>query len=68
MAEAERIKALGETGAGLARDPVNQPTIDTWLDAMDETDRGSPRDRRRRRWRRCGRCPGWAAAAAPTTR
>ena len=35
MAEAERIKALGR-GVGVAarRDPVNQPTISNWLDAM----------------------------------
>ncbi|WP_193605892.1 FAS1-like dehydratase domain-containing protein [Nocardioides dongkuii] len=35
MAEAERIKALGEAAEREARDPVNQPTINAWLDAMD---------------------------------
>ncbi|MCW2766372.1 MAG: hypothetical protein JWO11_2331 [Nocardioides sp.] len=34
MAEAERIKALGETAEREARDPVNQPTINNWLEAM----------------------------------
>jgi hypothetical protein len=34
MAEAERIKALGEADEWLARDPVNQPTINNWLEAM----------------------------------
>jgi hypothetical protein len=35
MAEAERIKALGEASESQAPYPVNQPTIGTWLDAMD---------------------------------
>jgi hypothetical protein len=34
MAEAERIKALGEAAESMAPYPVNQPTIGTWLDAM----------------------------------
>lgn len=34
MAEADRIKALGEASTRLARDPVNQPTINNWLEAM----------------------------------
>lgn len=34
MAEAERIKALGEAAEREARDPVNQPTINNWLEAM----------------------------------
>jgi 3-oxo-4,17-pregnadiene-20-carboxyl-CoA hydratase alpha subunit len=34
MAEAERIKALGEAAGREARDPVNQPTINNWLEAM----------------------------------
>jgi hypothetical protein len=34
MAEAERIKALGEAAESRAPYPVNQPTIGTWLDAM----------------------------------
>ena len=34
MAEAERIKALGEASESLAPYPVNQPTIGAWLDAM----------------------------------
>lgn len=38
MAEAERIKALGEAAEREARDPVNQPTINNWLEAMGNTD------------------------------
>ena len=38
MAEAERLKALGETARRDARDPVSQPIINAWLDAMGETD------------------------------
>jgi len=34
MAEAERIKALGEASEAQAPYPVNQATIGTWLDAM----------------------------------
>ena len=34
MAEAERIKALGEASESMAPYPVNQPTIGTWLDAL----------------------------------
>ena len=34
MAEAERIKALGEASESVAPYPVNQATIGTWLDAM----------------------------------
>ncbi|MFL6105645.1 MAG: MaoC family dehydratase N-terminal domain-containing protein [Marmoricola sp.] len=34
MAEAERIKALGEASESQAPYPVNQATIGTWLDAM----------------------------------
>ena len=34
MAEAERIKSLGEASESQAPYPVNQPTIGTWLDAM----------------------------------
>ena len=34
MAEAERIKGWGEACERLARDPVNQPTINNWLEAM----------------------------------
>lgn len=37
MAEAERIKALGEAAEREARDPVNQPTISNWLEAMGNT-------------------------------
>ena len=40
MAEAERIKALGECSESMAPYEVNQPTIGTWLDAMGyENDR-----------------------------
>jgi uncharacterized OB-fold protein len=38
MAEAERLRALGETEPRLARDPVNQPMINNWLEALGETD------------------------------
>ncbi len=34
MAEAERIRALGEASESQAPYPVNQATIGTWLDAM----------------------------------
>jgi hypothetical protein len=34
MAEAERLKALGEASESVAPYPVNQPTIGAWLDAM----------------------------------
>ena len=34
MAEAERIRALGEAAERDARDPVNQPTINNWVEAM----------------------------------
>lgn len=34
LAEAERIMALGETAGREGRDPVNQPTINSWLEAM----------------------------------
>ena len=56
--ETERIKALGETEPRLARDPVNQPMINAWLDAI-ERDRPAVHRRawRRRRWPRSGRCP-----------
>ncbi|GGO68957.1 FAS1-like dehydratase domain-containing protein [Nocardioides deserti] len=37
MAEAERIEALGEAAEREARDPVNQPTINNWLEAMGNT-------------------------------
>jgi uncharacterized OB-fold protein len=38
MAEADRLKALGETARREARDPVSQPVINAWLDAIEETD------------------------------
>jgi len=34
MAEAERIKALGEASESVAPYEVNQPTINNWLEAM----------------------------------
>jgi len=34
MAEAERIRARGEAAERYARDPVNQPTITNWLEAV----------------------------------
>ena len=38
LSETERIKALVETAPRPARDPVSQPIINAWLDAMGETD------------------------------
>lgn len=38
LAEAERIQALGEAAEREARDPVNQPTINNWLEAMGYDD------------------------------
>lgn len=38
MAEVEKMKALGETEPRLARDPVNQPMINNWLEAIGESD------------------------------
>ena len=35
MAAAERIQARGECAERQARDPVNQPTINNWLEALD---------------------------------
>ncbi|WP_344116282.1 bifunctional MaoC family dehydratase N-terminal/OB-fold nucleic acid binding domain-containing protein, partial [Nocardioides marmoribigeumensis] len=35
-AAAEELKALGETEPRLARDPVNQPQVHTWLEAMGD--------------------------------
>ncbi len=37
--ETEKLKALGETAPRLARDPVNQPMINNWLEAIGETDK-----------------------------
>ncbi|HYG92067.1 MAG TPA: MaoC family dehydratase N-terminal domain-containing protein [Nocardioides sp.] len=34
IGEAERIKGWGEAAERLARDPVNQPTISNWLEAI----------------------------------
>jgi uncharacterized protein len=36
LARAEEIKAQGQTERRLARDPVNTPTINTWLDAIGD--------------------------------
>jgi uncharacterized protein len=36
MEEAQRLKAQGETSPRLARDPVNQPQIHTWLEAIGD--------------------------------
>ncbi len=38
MARAAEMKARGATEPKVARDPVNQPTINTWLDAIGDTD------------------------------
>ena len=36
MAEAGRIKALGESASRDARDPVNQPMVNNWVEAMGD--------------------------------
>ena len=36
MARAEELKARGETSPRFARDPVNQPQIHTWLEAIGD--------------------------------
>ena len=36
MEQAEKLKATGETSPRLARDPVNQPQIHTWLEAIGD--------------------------------
>ncbi len=38
MAAAERIKASGETSPRPGRDPVNQPMINNWVEAIGDTD------------------------------
>ena len=38
MARADDMKARGATEPRVARDPVNQPFINTWLDAIGDTD------------------------------
>ena len=38
MAAAERIKANGETSPRPGRDPVNQPMINNWVEAIGDTD------------------------------
>ncbi|MEO9138554.1 MAG: MaoC family dehydratase N-terminal domain-containing protein [Jatrophihabitans sp.] len=37
LAEAERIVALGECAPRRARDPINQPMINNWVEALGET-------------------------------
>lgn len=37
MAEAERIAATGETAPRPGRDPVNQPMINNWVEAIGDT-------------------------------
>ncbi|MFI6043088.1 bifunctional MaoC family dehydratase N-terminal/OB-fold nucleic acid binding domain-containing protein [Nocardia sp. NPDC051321] len=37
VAEAERIKAVGDCTPRLARDPVNQPMINNWVEALGDT-------------------------------
>jgi uncharacterized protein len=36
MAEAERIKSLGESAPRAGRDPVNQPMVNNWVEAMGD--------------------------------
>jgi len=38
MAEVEKFKAAGETTPRPSRDPINQPMINNWLEAIGETD------------------------------
>jgi hypothetical protein len=38
MAEVEKFKATGDTAPREARDPINQPMINNWLEAIGETD------------------------------
>jgi len=38
MARVEELKALGESEPKPARDPINQPMINNWLEAIGETD------------------------------
>jgi uncharacterized OB-fold protein len=38
MTETERLKALGATEPRFARDPVSQPVINAWLDAIEDAD------------------------------
>ncbi len=38
MAQVEELKARGESGPRPGRDPVNQPMINNWLEAIGETD------------------------------
>ena len=57
MAEAERIRARGECAERLARDPVNQPTINNWLEAVGNDNPC-----------RSGRCTASVAARRSTTR
>ena len=69
MAEAERIKAA-RRGAGVAprRDPVNQPTIGNWLDAMGyERPGGSGSGEAPPSMAQVWTMPGLRRAAAPTT-
>ncbi|GAA5048432.1 bifunctional MaoC family dehydratase N-terminal/OB-fold nucleic acid binding domain-containing protein [Nocardia callitridis] len=37
IAAAEKIKAAGESAPRLARDPVNQPMINNWVEALGDT-------------------------------
>ena len=36
MAEAERIRATGESASRTGRDPVNQPMVNNWVEAMGD--------------------------------
>ncbi len=38
MAEVAKIEALGESAPKPARDPINQPMINNWIEAIGETD------------------------------
>ncbi|SMD09691.1 bifunctional MaoC family dehydratase N-terminal/OB-fold nucleic acid binding domain-containing protein [Kibdelosporangium aridum] len=41
--EAARLKALGESRPRLARDPVNEPMINTWVEAMGDRNPAYPK-------------------------
>jgi len=69
IAEAERIKALGEASESVAPYAVNEATIGTWLDAMGyDNPRFATATRRRHRWHRSGRCPGSVGSVRRRTR
>ena len=69
MAAGERIAATGETAPRAGRDPVNQPMIHNWVEAIGDANPPLPSATawRRRRWRRCGPWAGSTRSAATRT-